>query len=378
LKITGIKADIIKIPVKNPYIFSHGILKEFSNVLVRIWTDEGIVGIGESSFVPGGGVSEETPESVKPIIDNYLAKAIIDENPFNLELIHKKMDAIIPRNLIAKSGIDLSLWDIMGKFLNMPVYKLLGGIYESQITASYTLSIDTPEKMAKQAVFRKQQGYLTLVIKIGRDSEYDIERLRQVREAVGPNIKIRLDANEAYRPDQAIRIIRRMEKYNPEFVEEPVKRWDLDGMAQVAHAVDTPISSDESNTSLPSVRKIIEKKAASIINIKISKNGGIYRSKKIAALAEAAGIPIIVGGANTYEIGRQASRHFAISTAQAQMGLGSEGCSPASQSKIDDITKKVVKYEDISKMKGYIAISSSPGLGIEIDEDKINKYRILS
>ena len=288
------------------------------------------------------------------------------------------MDAIIPRNLIAKSGIDLSLWDIMGKSLNMPVYKLLGGIYESQIIASYTLSIDTPEKMAKQAVFRKQQGYLTLVIKIGRDSEYDIERLRQVREAVGPNIKIRLDANEAYRPDQAIRIIRRMEKYNPEFVEEPVKRWDLDGMARVAHAVDTPISSDESNTSLPSVRKIIEKKAASIINVKISKNGGIYRSKKIAALAEAAGIPIIVGGANTYEIGRQASRHFAISTAQAQMGLGSEGCSPASQSKIDDITKKVVKYEDISKMKGYISISSSPGLGIEIDEDKINKYRILS
>jgi len=164
-----------------------------------------------------------------------------------------------------------------------------------------------------------------------------------------------------------------MEKHNPEFVEEPVKSWDLDGMAQVAHAVDTPISFDESNTSLPSVRKIIEKKAASIINIKISKNGGIYRSKKIAALAEAAGIPIMIGGANTYEIiGRQASRHFAISTAQAQMGLGFEGCSPASQSKIDDITKKVVKYEDISKMKGYIPISS---MGIEIDEDKINKYK---
>jgi len=378
LKITGIKADIIKIPVKNPYIFSHGILKEFSNVLVRTWTDEGIVGIGESSFVPGGGVSEETPESVKPIIDKYLAPAIIGEDPFNLELIHKKMDAIIPRNLIAKSGIDLSLWDIMGKYLNMPVYKLLGGNYESKIIASYTLSIDTPEKMAEQAIFRKQQGYLTLVVKIGRDAESDIERLRLVREAVGNNIKIRLDANEAYRPDQAIRIIRKMEKYNPEFVEEPVKRWDLDGMAQVAHAVDTPISSDESNTSLDSVRKIIEKKAASIINIKISKNGGIYRSKKIAALAEAAGIPVIVGGANTYEIGRQACRHFAVSTAQAQMVLGSEGCSPASQSLIDDITKKVVTYKDISRMKGFIEISSCPGLDSEIDEDKINKYKILS
>jgi len=266
----------------------------------------------------------------------------------------------------------------MGKYLNMPVYKLLGGNYESKIIASYTLSIDTPEKMAEQAIFRKQQGYLTLVVKIGRDAESDIERLRLVREAVGNNIKIRLDATEAYRPDQAMRIIRKMEKYNPAFVEEPVKRWDLDGMAQVAHAVDTPISSDESNTSLDSVRKIIEKKAASIINIKISKNGGIYRSKKIAALAEAAGIPVIVGGANTYEIGRQACRHFAVSTAQAQMVLGSEGCSPASQSLIDDITKKVVTYKDISRMKGFIEISSCPGLDSEIDEDKINKYKILS
>jgi len=266
----------------------------------------------------------------------------------------------------------------MGKSINMPVYKLLGGIYNSEIIATYTLSIDTPEKMAEQAVFRKQQGYLTLVVKIGRDAEYDIERLKQVREAVGPNIKIRLDANEAYRPDQAIKIIKQMERYNPEFVEEPVKRWDLDGMAKVAQAVDTPISSDESNTSLDSVRNIIEKKAADIINIKISKNGGLYRSKKIAALAEAAEIPIIVGGANTYEIGRQACRHFAISTAQAQMGLGSEGCAPASQSKIDDVTKKVVTYEDVSKMKGYVIVSSGSGLGVEIDEDKINKYKFSS
>ncbi|MBE3091632.1 MAG: hypothetical protein IMZ42_04885 [Candidatus Atribacteria bacterium] len=118
-----------------------------------------------------------------------------------------------------------------------------------------------------------------------------------------------------------------------------------------------------------------ERKAASILNIKISKNGGLYRSKKIAALAEAAGIPIIVGGANTYEIGRQACRHFAVSTAQAQMGLGSEGCAPASQSKIDDVTKKVVTYEDVSKMKGYVMVSSGAGLGVEIDEDKINQYK---
>jgi muconate cycloisomerase len=167
-----------------------------------------------------------------------------------------------------------------------------------------------------------------------------------------------------------------MEKYRPEFVEEPVKRWDLEGMAKVAHAVDTPISSDESNTSVDTVMRIIEKRAAGIINIKISKNGGLSRSKTVAALAEAAGIPCIVGGANTYEVGRQACRHFAVSTAQAQMGMGSEGCAPASQSKIDDVTTRVLTYEDVTRGNGCVEVLQGPGLGVELDDHRIRQYLV--
>jgi len=374
VKITKIETKVVEIPVKSPYVFSHGVLKAFANVLIWVYTDEGVVGIGEASFVPGGGVSEETPESTKPMIDKYLSPVVIGEDPFDIERIHKKMDECVPRNLIAKAGIDLALWDIMGKALDLPAYKLLGGMYESRIRATYTLSIDTAEKMAEQALFRKNQGYLTLVIKIGRDPEHDLERLKLVRDAVGWDINIRLDANEAYTPDQAIRIIRKMEKYEPEFVEEPVKRWDLNGMARVAASVDIPISSDESNTTLESVNKILCKEAADIINIKISKNGGIYRSKKIAALAESAGIPCLVGGANTYEVGRQACRHFAVSTANAQ--LASEGCAPASQSKIDDVTKKIITYDDVGSLNGYVTVTSGAGLGVEPDDEKIKKYSV--
>ena len=376
MKITRIETRVVEIPVRSPYVFSHGMLKAFSNILVWVYTDQGVVGIGESSFVPGGGVSEETPESTKPMIDHYLAPAVIGEGPFDVERIHQKMDAGVPRNLIAKCGIDLALWDVLGKAVGQPAFTLLGGVFDPRILCTYTLSIDSPEKMAEQASFRRTQGYKTLVVKIGREPETDIERLRLVREAVGDEVNLRLDANEAYWPDQAIGIIRRMEKYRPEFVEEPVKRWDLDGMAKVARAVGTPVSSDESNTSLDSVMKIIEKRAAGIINIKISKNGGLYRSKKIAALAEAAGIPCIVGGANTYEVGRQACRHFAVSTAQAQMGMGSEGCAPASQSKIDDVTKNVMTYDDVTRGKGYVGVLPGPGLGVELDEEKVQKYTV--
>jgi L-alanine-DL-glutamate epimerase-like enolase superfamily enzyme len=376
MKVTRIDTQIVEIPVKNPYVYSHGVLRAFGNVLVRLHTDAGVVGIGEASFVPGGGVSEETPESTKPIIDRYLAPEVIGEDPFDLERIHQKLDAAVPRNLSAKCGIDLALWDAMGKAVGLPACKLLGGMVEPRILCTYTLSIDTPERMAEHAVLRRRQGYRALVVKIGRDAEEDIQRLRLVREAVGDAMQLRLDANEAYWPDQAIQVIRRMEPYRPEFVEEPVKRWDVDGMARVARAVDTPISSDESNTSLDSVARIIEKRAAGIINIKISKNGGLYRSRKIAALAESAGIPVIVGGANTYEVGRQACRHFAVAMAQAGRVVGSEGCAPASQSKIDDVTTRVLRYEDVTAGEGYVEPIPGPGLGVDLDEEKIRKYAL--
>jgi L-alanine-DL-glutamate epimerase-like enolase superfamily enzyme len=376
MKISRIETRIVKIPVRSPYVFSHGMMKAFSNVLVWIHTDDGPVGLGESSFVPGGGVSEETPESVKPMIDHCLAPVLIGEDPVDIERLNWKMDAVVPRTLVAKSGLDLALWDLLGKALGRPVYTLLGGSFDPRILCTYTLSIDTPGQMAEQAAFRKRQGYKTLVVKIGRDPATDLQRLALVREAVGEEVSLRLDANEAFWPEQAIGIIRRMERYHPEFVEEPVKRWDLDGMARVARGVAVPISSDESNTSLESVLQIIRKAAAGIINIKISKNGGLTRSKKIAALAEAAGIPCIVGGANTYEIGRQACRHFAVSTPQAQMGMGSEGCAPASQSKIDDVARIVLTYDDVTRGNGFVGVVPGPGLGVELDEEKIRKYSV--
>lgn len=376
MKITRVESRIVEIPLTSSYIFSHAVMKAFTNVLVWAHTDTGLVGVGEASFIPNGGVSEETPAGAKVVIDRTLGPQILGEDPFDIERIHQKMDAVMPRSLEAKSGIDLALWDVMGKALDMPAYKLLGGMYEPKIRCTYTLSIDTPEKMAAQALRMTSQGYKTVVVKIGREPHSDVERLRLVREAVGDDVSIRLDANEAYLPDQAIRIIRSMEKYNPEFVEEPVKRWDLDGMARVAAAVDTPISSDESNTTVDTVVRIIGKRAAGIINIKLSKNGGLHRAKKIAALAESAGIPCILGGANSFEVARQAHRHFAVSTAQAQMGMGSEGCAPASQSKVDDITTRFFAYEDVTAGKGYVETIAGPGLGVELDEEKVRKYTL--
>jgi L-alanine-DL-glutamate epimerase-like enolase superfamily enzyme len=377
LKVTRITTRIARIELKNVYVFSHHIADAFRNVLVWLETDAGVTGIGEVSFSgSGGGVYEETPESAKANLDAYLAPAVVGEDVFDIERIHEKMDAAVPRNLVAKSGIDLALWDAMGKSLDMPAYKLLGGTHHEKIRCTYTLSIDTPDKMARQAATRREQGYTTVVVKVGRDAENDVERVKCVREAVGKDCSVRLDANEGYRPDQAIRILREVEKYEPEFIEEPVKHWDIEGMAMVARAIDMPVSSDESNNTAESVMRILDKRAASILNLKISKNGGLFRCKQIAAIAESAAVPIIVGGNTTFEIGRQASRHFAVATKAVDKTMGSEGCAPASQSKPEDLTTKWLKYEDVTAGKGYIEVIPGPGLGVELDEDKVRRYTV--
>lgn len=372
MKITRVESRIVEVPLDTRYVFSHVVMGAFTNVLVWIHTDDS-VGVGEASF--GQAVYEETPEGVKVVIDKYLAPALVGEDPFDIERIDTKLDALLPGNLVAKSGIDLALWDVMGKALNVPAYQLLGGMVDPKIRCTSTLSIDTPVKMAEKAQQRKQQGYKTLVVKVGREPDTDVERLQRVRDAVGSDLRLRVDVNEAYAPDQAIRIIRQMEQYEPEFIEEPVKRWDIDGMARVARAVAVPICSDESNSTLQSVARLIDRRAAGVINIKLSKNGGLHRAKKIAALAEAAGLPVILGGATTFEVARQAHRHFAVSTTAA-VGMGSEGCAPASQSKEDDITTRFHTYDDVTAGGGYLEVISGPGLGVVIDEKKLARYTL--
>ena len=377
MKVTRITTTLISIPLKTNYVFSHHVADSFRNVLVFVDTDEGVRGVGEASFSGRGGtVYPETPEGAKLHIDTYLSQAVIDEDPFDIERIHEKLDAALPGNLVAKSGIDLALYDAMGKKLGMPAYRLLGGMHHERIRCTYTLSIETPDAMARSAAMRAGQGYTTVVVKVGRDAENDVERVRCVREAVGKTVRVRLDANEGYRPDQAVRILRQVERYDPEFIEEPVRHWDIDGMAMVARAVDMPVSSDESNSTAETVMRILDKRAASILNLKISKNGGLFRCKQIAAIAESAGVPVIVGGNTTFEIGRQASRHFAVSTAAVHADMGSEGCAPASQSKVDDLTKRFLGYDDVTAGKGFVETIAGPGLGADLDDDKVRRYMV--
>jgi len=353
-------------------VWSHGIVDFFTNVLIEVKSDEGLIGYGESDII--FGVSQESPETIVQVVHKYITPAILGKDPFNIEEILESMDDKIDGHYSAKSGVEFALWDLKGKYLRQPAYNLLGGKVREKIEVDFTIGIDTPEAMAQTAKKMLDFGYRTFVVKVGRDNELDLERVRKVREAVGPSVKIRVDVNEGYTVEKAIKMIRLFEKYDIQLVEQPVARWDTKGMSKVARAVDTPISADESNSSPQAAYQLIENDAVDILNIKLPYHGGIWNSIKVASVAESAGIPVIVGGMNHYEVGRQANRHFAITTPTAYSGYAHEGPGPASQSLTDNITKDVITYEDVKSDGGFVKPGDGYGLSFVLDESKVRQY----
>ncbi|MDG6933479.1 MAG: mandelate racemase/muconate lactonizing enzyme family protein [Nitrososphaerota archaeon] len=372
MKIASVRPIPLKIPVSKSYVWSHGIVDFFTNVLIEVKSDEGLIGYGESDII--FGVSQESPETIVQVVHKYITPAILGKDPFNIEEILESMDDKIDGHYSAKSGVEFALWDLKGKYLRQPAYNLLGGKVREKIEVDFTIGIDTPEAMAQTAKKMLDFGYRTFVVKVGRDNELDLERVRKVREAVGPSVKIRVDVNEGYTVEKAIKMIRLFEKYDIQLVEQPVARWDTKGMSKVARAVDTPISADESNSSPQAAYQLIENDAVDILNIKLPYHGGIWNSIKVASVAESAGIPVIVGGMNHYEVGRQANRHFAITTPTAYSGYAHEGPGPASQSLTDNITKDVITYEDVKSDGGFVKPGDGYGLSFVLDESKVRQY----
>lgn len=338
------------------------------NVIVKMHTDEGLTGIG--ACAPDIGFFGEPWESVKYIIDNYMAPMIIDMDPFDREQI---LYAITRtggwHNVLATSGIDLALHDLLGKALNVPVNKLLGGCHQDKILLSTEVPRGTPEKMAEHSLEYYEQGVRGYKAKIGSDPERDAKSLKAMREALGEKISLRADANQGYTPKEAIKMCRLVEKYDVglELLEQPCKKWDLDGMASIVRAVDIPIEADESAFSLSDVMRIIKKEAANVINAKVAKAGGCYGVKKWATVAEAADLDCVIG--TEWGIGCQIA-------AKLHLGASTKNIHPVIEF-TEIMIHDTLLPEPLELKDGYLSIPKGPGLGLELDEGKIEKYKTI-
>jgi len=336
-------------------------------VIVRIATDEGVVGIGEAAT--DIGFFGETVEAVDAAINKYLGPGLIGMDPFDRDAITTQIAGHAGWIPCARSGIDLALHDLLGKALNVPVSSLIGGRNKDRVLVALEIPRGSPEEMAEHAREYVGQGIRALKPKIGMSTgEADARRLKAIRDAVGDDVSIRADANQGYSPKEAIKLCRKAEELGVglELLEQPVSRWDLDGMAEVKNAVDTLIEADESAFSPQDVINIVKRGAADVINIKVAKAGGLYNAKKIAGIAEAADLKCVIGTEWGLGLKMAAKLHLAASTSNILDAV--------------EFTELMLHdsllAEPLSLKDGFLPVPKKPGLGVELDDQRVSASRL--
>lgn len=292
MKITEVKMEKIKIDLTEPFKVAFAEVAYSENLILKVETDEGYIGYGEAS--PFAPVTGETLDGTAEVLKMF-REGLIGMDPLEIEKIHGMMDGLVHGNGSAKCAVDIALHDIRGKVMGQPLYKVLGG-YRSVVQNDITIGISTPEKMAAEARKHVENGYHILKIKAGIDPREDLRTLCLIREAVGPKIRLRVDANQGYNVNRAVFALKGMREYGVEAVEQCLPDWDMEGAAYLRNKADgIQLMLDESIHTTRDAARACKMGAADIFNIKLMKCGGLYRGGQISTLAENFGITCMVG-----------------------------------------------------------------------------------
>ncbi|MSU06139.1 dipeptide epimerase [Spirochaetales bacterium NM-380-WT-3C1] len=354
MKITEVRIGRISVPLRVPFKTALRRVDSVEDVIVEIHTDTGAVGYGEAP--PTGVITGDTTGAIIGALKDHIIKTIIGRDVDDFEALTDSVQKCIIHNSSAKAAVDMALWDLYGQLYNIPVYKLLGGS-KDKIVTDITISVNSPEEMARDAITAINRGYDTLKVKVGVNPKLDVERLSAIRNAIGARAKLRIDANQAWKPQEAVRILNQMQEQelDIELVEQPVIAHDIEGLKYVTERSYVPVLADESVFSPLDAMKIIQSGAADLINIKLMKCGGITPALKIADAASIMGVECMLGCMLEAKVSVNAAVHVA--------------CARSIITKID-LDGPVLCSEDpiiggsIFDEKD-IAVSKAPGLGIK-------------
>jgi o-succinylbenzoate synthase len=362
-----VRAEVFKgtVHYKSPFTISLGTSCKSEEVVVKVVDGNGLEGLGEAS--PSKMILGETQETIISAL-NVILPNLIGSEPEMLENISYLIENSIYRNSSAKASVDIALHDLVSRKHKLPLFKYLGG-YSNKVLTDITIGIKPIEEAIKEAKELLEQKVRIIKVKVGSENlEEDISRLKAIREAVGNEIKIFVDANQAWSERRAVYAINKMQRYEIELVEQPVRAKDIDGLSFVRHNSPVPIMADESVHSPEDAIEVVKKDAADLINIKLMKSGGIRNARKIATISEAVGIKNIVGCMMESAISIAAAVHFACSTRNvifvdldSDLGL-----------KNTLVKKGMIEFKD-----SYRVLSEDYGLGdIEISYDELSLIKV--
>jgi muconate cycloisomerase len=381
--IADIELFHVRLPTRREHKWT-GLQESIGGYLVLKMTDtEGRAGWGEAPALKdwGGEFGRyfgESPGTVRSVVTQYLAPAVMGCVPGEITELHARMDRALKGHPYAKAAIEIAAYDLAGLQLRVPACRLLGGAVRRRIAVTHSIGLIGFEEAEREVAQAVREGIRTFKIKVGNDPDRDVEMVLRVRDTVGPNVALCVDANQGYAtPAEAIRTFRRMARAEIIYFEQPVE--GIDRLAQVARAVDAPVMADESAWNAHDVIQIIEKRAAQMVSIYTTKPGGLFRAMEVAAVARAAGIICNVNGSVETGVGNRANIALAAAAPAVTLSCVVPVSIPAEAQSgqvagiyyKDDLIAEPMRFID-----GTIEVPTVPGLGIAVDEAKIKRYLV--
>jgi len=362
MKITHIETYPVKIPVKpeRRMISALGQHTVSRYVLVRVLTDAGIEGAGEATVIPRW--SGETVWGARALIDRVLAPELIGCDPADIVEIDRRMDAACLHNWFAKAALEMACWDIVGKAEGKPVYELLGGaVRPLAIRSRYSMGAYEPERASARAKELVAAGFTTIKVKVGRDATADVERVRVVREAIGPELELTIDANCGWQVDTAIRAIREMADYKVALVEQPTPDGDYAALARVRRETGLPVMADDICFNLVHAQELVRNDCCDVISVYPGKQGGIRKAREIIDFAARNNVACSIGSNLELDIATAAMAHLVAASPNMQVEKY-----PGDMLGADYHEIRVAKNPVL--IEGPITtITSAPGLGVDVD-----------
>lgn len=340
----------------HPFTIATGTMHYAQNIFIRVHTDAGVYGVGECSAFPMivGETQSTCFEMARDFAALWKGKDAVDR-----EARMNELHAFTAFNATIKSAFDMALFDLAAKAADQPLYQFLGGSNNKKLETDITVGIGTPAVMAQQAAAFKQQGFRIIKIKLGKDPEEDVERVKQIRQAVGNDMLLRTDANQGWHFEGAAYALQNMAVYNVQFCEQPMRHWDDHHLPGLRKLSPIKIMADESVFDHHDAERLIREKACDYINIKFAKSSGILEAIKINAVCEANHIPCMMGGMLESRVALSAFAHFALAHDNVVF-YDMDTCMLGH--KQDPVTGGV-RYNGY-----YVEVPDTPGIGADADE----------
>jgi muconate cycloisomerase len=366
-RVETVRTTLVDLPLRRPHQFRDSTMDVQAVLLVRVATGDGVVGVGEG-VVPGGPWwGGESVETMQVVVDRYLAPLVVGADLARLPALRERMDRLVAANPFAKCALETAMWDAWARTLGLPLQALLGGRCRDSLPVTWAIGAADPDAVVSEAMEKVESGgHASIKLKMGAlEPAADVARVEKIAASLAQVTSVRVDLNGAWDELTATRLLPRLEEAGIDLVEQPTSAWDVDALARLCALLRIPVMADESLRSDHDALTLAARRAADIFSLKIGKSGGYLATRRIAAVAQAAGIACHGGTGIESSLGTLAGAHL-LATLPA-VTYGSELFGPLLMT--DGLLAEPLDYRD-----GSLHLPDGPGLGIDLDEDRVARY----